>query len=89
MDTNSKIVKVIETRFEDVIRYHTFEGILIGEIKGGERQPRKEEYPKERKLNSGIVRSKTPQQMRKIKDREAESLKDPKSRLKHLREDVL
>lgn len=88
MDVSSRIVNVIETTEGDKIRYFTLEGVLIGGFDGGIRYvPEVIEKPKERP-KGGVIKSQTPHEMQREKDREAESLQTSAGRLAHLKKDV-
>ncbi len=83
----SRTVEVIETRQGVNLRYFTTTGIFIGELRAGQRVKPQPEI-KEKQHFSGIIKSYTPAQIRRQKEREAAKLTDPKSRIKHLKEDV-
>lgn len=88
MDVSSRIVNVIETTEGDKIRYFTLEGVLIGGFDGGIRYvPVVAEKPKERPKGS-IVKSPTPHDVQREKDRELQELQTPRGRLNHLKKDV-
>lgn len=84
----SRIVNVIETRQDDEITYFTLEGVMIGGFKGGSRVESKEPELKKDKPEGGVIKSPTPEQVQRQKDKEAESLQTAEGRLKHLKEDI-
>ena len=88
MDVRSSIVNVIETVNGDEITYFTLEGVMIGGFKGGIRiEPEPVEKPKERP-KGGVIKSQTPHDVQRERDKEAESLQTAAGRLKHLKKDV-
>ena len=87
-DVASRIVNVIETRQDDEITYFTLEGVMIGGFKGGARVKSKEPEIQKDKPEGGVIKSPTPEQVQRQKDKEAESLQTAEGRLKHLKEDV-
>jgi hypothetical protein len=87
-NVTSRIVNVIETRQDDEITYFTLEGVMIGGFKGGSRVEPKEPEVKKEKPGGGVIKSPNPEQVRRQKDKEAESLQTAEGRLKHLKDDV-
>lgn len=84
----SRIVNVIETKNDDEVTYFTLEGVMIGGFKGGNRIKPIIEEPQEDKPAGGVVKPLTPHEVQREKDKEAESLQTPESRLSHLKKDV-
>lgn len=85
----SRITNVILTTEGDRQTYFTLEGVMIGGFDGGSRVAPKEEVPINLKPDGGVVKSPTPHDVQRDKDRRVESLKTPEGRLKHLKEDIV
>lgn len=87
-EPKSRVVNVIETRTGNNVKYFTLEGVLIGELEGGARLPKKNEKAPAPMIRTGIANSLSPKQIRRQKELDAEKLIDPKARAKHLAKNV-
>jgi len=87
-NVQSRIVNVIETTQDDEIKYFTLEGLMIGGFKGGARVEPEEPTTPTEKPKGQIVKSPTPSDVQREKERTVEESKTTEGRLKHLKRDV-
>lgn len=85
----SRVVNVIETTNDSDVTYFTLEGVMIGGFSGGNRKEPVQPVVQPEKPKGGVVKSRTPEQVRKDQERESEQLLTAEGRLKHIKDSVV